>query len=269
MSSQEETSQDPSALADGLAQAVAHRRALDEELWPKFKVLKKIFSKVFLHNTRSVSVSNRGDDRDAGKGGSPGSVLKHISDLLYYRGGYPLPSSPPRMDVLARQTGEAVRYLHLLGNLDEFRSKLAEYGVDVVVSNKERFKVNINQGWFTDMEIRNLLLEFDICLEPDATAKDIMKALMDQCLDLQGAICRTSNKVKKDLYDEVSSKNPDLKKPDFLELVKVRVLAEDATVKESSAAKLRRRVQKKVATTQVAYKGLKVAAKSSSTVSKE
>lgn len=251
-----------SDLHSKLEEAVVYRRALDEQLWPQFKVLKDLFSRLFVPSESRVSVSQNGKLRDSGRSGSSGAILKHISDLLYYKGGYPNPTSPPRMDALARQTAEAVRYLHLIGHLDEFREKLGVYGVDVVCSDKKRFKVELKPGWFADEKLRKDILAAGLDdLHDKSTPREVMEALVDGCLSLQGTICQTSNKVKIDIYSQVSLNNPSMRKPDFLELVKVRVLAEDAQVKVSSASKLKSKVKRKVASTQVAYRGLKVAAK--------
>lgn len=247
-------------MADFLEEAAEHRTVLDTVLWERFKKLKRVFGKVFMQAS-GVSVSSKGTDRDSGKGGSPGSVLKLISDLLYYRGGYPSPSSPPRMDVLARQTAEAVRYLHLAGHLPEFREKLQRYGVDVVCSDKELFRVNLKPEWWHDREVLDLCGDLGLHIQPGMKPGEVMKALLDQCLSLQGTICQTSNLIKKDIYAQVAASTSDLRKPDFLSLVKVKTIANRAVKEPAVRRRLDKTVKQKVSSTRAAYSGLKVASK--------
>jgi len=245
-------------LGQRLAEAAEHRTKLDTELCPRFRDLKAIFGKMFVRE-HGVSVSSNGKHRDSGNGGSAGSVLKLISDMLYYRGGYPNPSSPPRTDVLARQTAEVVRYLSVSGHLDELRGKLREYGVDVKCSDKDLFRVRQHSDFRSDPEFQELLKRTGVRIPEGASSKELMTVLLAECLTLQGQICSTSNKVKKEIYSHVSVTDPHLRKPDFLGLVKVKATANRALKEPKVRDRLNKQVEKKKVSIRASFSGLKVA----------
>ena len=79
-------------------EALSIRKNLNTVLWKDYNKLQKVFTKIF-------------NEEDKG-------VLKKISDMNYYQGGYPTENSKPKIEVLFRDVAAIVKYFYVMGRID-------------------------------------------------------------------------------------------------------------------------------------------------------
>ena len=154
-----------SEYSELLLQSIQTRRMMDEELWSRFRVLNRIFMKVFPTFSKKA--------------------FKHLNDLIYYTGGYPSKDSPARVDALAESIVFAVRLLRFVDDT-RLDKALAEAGITVSDSSPlvdESFDQDAT-GWKKD---------FGAIVSGTIEA---LVALLVEAQEIQGDLCRLSDGIK-------------------------------------------------------------------------
>lgn len=173
------------------------RRDLDVVLHPQFNALKKAF-KIFFE-----------------RHGFIGSDFKRLSDLVYYQGGYPSPTTPAKEQVLADQVASALKLEDAIGR-EVLRKLLAERGIkiefiewigsDVTLSDDETKELADASG---EAGIDNL---------STTNAHEALKTLVDKAQKLQATICQTADTIKVEAAAVVEEKFK-IKKSNFVKAV--------------------------------------------------
>lgn len=89
------------------------RHKLDHDLWRRYHAVRQVFALTY-------AVPRKLCD------------FKFMADLDYYEGGYPLPSSPAKLDVFVRQVATTFLMWSMLGRTDDLNKRLAVFGCRLV-----------------------------------------------------------------------------------------------------------------------------------------
>lgn len=170
---------------DEFENAVEIRKELNGVLWKDYQSLKVLFSAIY---------------------GEPASLLKTLSDMNYYLGGYPSPDSPSRISAFSKRFGAIAKYYSLLGRLNEINSHLAEFGVRI--EPIETSQVHISREGLNAKKVSKHLdrairtFNFQYIDDP----KEMLEWFLNQTKALQREICQKADQIKIDLYSEVETK---------------------------------------------------------------
>jgi hypothetical protein len=177
---------DCSTVSEEFEQAVGIRKELNQVHWKDFNRLAIVFASVFK---------------------VPEKDLKLLSDMNYYRGGYPAEESPARLDALFWKAGTVARYWHELGRLDEVNQALSFYGMEI--------RPVEGYTWLeaTDEDLgstRKVTKAHDRALQMGfrlgATVRDTLQWFLDATHGLQGTICSMADEIKINLFEQVNEK---------------------------------------------------------------
>lgn len=170
---------------DEFEEAVEIRKELNGVLWKDYNSLKVVFGAIYSE--------------------AP-SLLKTLSDMNYYLGGYPSPDSPSRISSFSKRFGAIAKYYSLLGRLNEINSHLAEFGVRV--EPIETSQVHISREGLNSKKVAKHIdrvsksFGFEYIDDP----KEMLEWFLDQTKALQGEICQRADQIKIDLFAEVETK---------------------------------------------------------------
>lgn len=172
-------------INDEFEEAVEIRKELNGVLWKDYAALKVVFGAIF--------------------GESP-SLLKTLSDMNYYTGGYPSPDSPSRISSFTKRFGIIAKYYALLDRLPELNSHLAEFGIHV--QPLETSQIHISREGLNGKKVSKSLdrairvFGFNYIDDP----KEMLEWFLEQTHDLQGEICQKADAIKIDLFAKAEIK---------------------------------------------------------------
>lgn len=129
--------------------------------------------------------------------------FKYAKDILYYKGGWPSPTTPPRAKSLAKHIFEAYSILHFIGKDGELNDYLKEYGLKLeFVSGETDFYYTgllLETDWKLDGKRKKMVEEnwkelFDTKVPSDP--KEVLNTLMDLACNKQKIICELADQIK-------------------------------------------------------------------------
>jgi hypothetical protein len=146
--------------------------------------------------------------------------FKILNDFVYYKGGYPRPDSPPKLNDFLDIFGNIFQLYKFLGNESEINQILEDnYGIKVsVVSSSdldeplEIMKLKKFQKLWSQVFDE----EYD-----GQSKKEIIEKLVDRGQDLQSTICKLADQIKIDNAKEVEEKC-EVKKSIFIPIVNLK-----------------------------------------------
>lgn len=158
--------------------------------------------------------------------GLKGSIFKKANDLIYYTGGYPSESSPPKSEVFADEIAGVLRVLKALGS-DFMVNLLQRRGVKVEVSD-------LTYPSDRDEFVKHLGTE----VWPEGSREvDALKRMSAEAQELQKTICVMADEIKLDLAERVKD-DFQIEKPAFLKAVKLSSMVQ----RQGKSDKARERV---------------------------
>lgn len=177
------------------------RRDLDVVHHPMMTALKKAFRAAF--------------EAD----GFGGSDFKRLSDLVYYKGGYPSPESPPKTDALADDFARSIKLCSVIGHEAIVRRLRDVHGIDVVLRSDpiKLGPVSVDHDEADDFE-DNLATAGISKSEIPADKLTLLKLMVDAAQALQAEICQLADTIKVDGAEEAENKY-EIKKSNFVRAV--------------------------------------------------
>lgn len=224
-------------VATELDEAVSLRQELNSVYWKYYNDLSRVFAYIFDAEYRT---------------------LKQVSDINYYRGGWPSEKTPPRLDTLVKTFSTVVRYYSEIGRLGEINSLLALHGLHVEVKpTKEKSLLTFNNPFTESADhpvqkhLKNVV-DYSGSFAHLKTSKDIIEWFLAQTAVLQKTICDKADRIKIDLYDEVKKKTEGtLPKGAFVSGVNRSAAKKTREEDGKDTAKIVEAVHKKVKTDEV------------------
>jgi len=151
----------------------------------------------------------------------PKRTLKFISDLNYYKGGYPSETSPPRINALLERVGVAAQFFNEIDRLDELNNVLAAYGFELTMTNEHAAKVVGDDSRIDDDKKAMRAFE-DLKMtagDVSGSPKEVVEWFLERTFNLQHTICTMADTIKIDLFESAATKVPNLGKPGFITAV--------------------------------------------------
>lgn len=152
---------------------------------------------------------------------------KFIHDMDYYRGGYPNPESPPKLDALLNRFVKAVKWFRYLGWQDRIEKYLANHGIEIVINSGADYKKEeINYTLIEPKDLENAKKEFAKLgfqnnLLDFSNKEDLLHFLLKKSHDLQEIVCKLSDQIKFDNADKIEEQC-EIRKPYFMKSVVVK-----------------------------------------------
>lgn len=179
---------DFSPVQEEFNEAVEIRKELNGTHWKDYEALKQVFAAIFSEEP---------------------NVLKTISDMNYYKGGYPGEDSPPKLDALFWKVGTIIKYFALVGRLDDLNGILFPYGFKLVEGDVPNRVIPMNKKALGESKKiekahEKLLERFDFRWTDDP--KEMVEWFLDTTERLQSVICSRADEIKIDLFDKVEEK---------------------------------------------------------------
>lgn len=178
-----------------LERGILIREELNEVLWKRYEDLSIVFAAIFREE----------------KG-----VLKQISDLNYYQGGYPSPSSPPRIESVFKRIGIASLFFDELGRLDEFNTILADYGYEIKRFKGANRRVRTSTAWLNAHATKAFKRLGMTGKDLKGSPRVVLARFLALTYDLQAEICGKADEIKITLYNQAKLEVPRLGKPGFV-----------------------------------------------------
>ena len=158
--------------------------------------------------------------------------------MIYYKGGYPSETSPPRLEEFLDRFIALYRYFTFLGKIDEIKDYLKQAGIE---SSLESNMV-VDAAVIVDEDVENLWGQAfpgeDI--GDYQTYGDFLDKLLDRSLALQEDICHMADSIKIDTAEKVAEECK-IKKPYFVKAVNAmakQLVAADAEKKKEIGDKV-------------------------------
>jgi len=139
----------------------------------------------------------------------PFKNFSNVKTFLYYKGGYPKPDSPPKINEHIKKLAHyywIVKFLDFKEEYEKIHEVFQNFGLQIteiepivplssIDDKKQEKKVKraLLKLGFEENEIENLLLD----------KKELLRKILQIALELQCEICEKSDKIKIDLADEV------------------------------------------------------------------
>jgi hypothetical protein len=175
---------------------------LDESLHPAFGHLKTVFD---------IAFKELGFRR---------ADFKRLSDMVYYKGGYPSENSPPREEALANVIA-ALAKLELLHDRQSLQNLLAQRGVYLEVHQE------IGQSYTTSEKDGKRLIESWQALgktgTPSTSRTELLKDLVETAQKLQTVICSRADEIKVDAAQTAEDEHK-IRKPNFCMAVRLAAM---------------------------------------------
>lgn len=140
--------------------------------------------------------------------------FKFLKDMMYYQGGYPNETSPPRLDVVIDRFAIAYRYFKFLGIEKSIDSYLQQYSMKIVIDEISDSDIKFDNKSAD-------LFEFvfnDLALPK--TKKELLKLLLDEGQILQKDICEKADIIKLNHAEEVKEACK-IEKADYVRAVNI------------------------------------------------
>lgn len=134
------------------------------------------------------------------------NTLKLLSDMNYYRGGYPGENSPPKLDALFDKAGTVIRFYEAVGRLDEINEVLAKYGFEVTKKNHQKIEASRAALEETPAMTRATNLAYERGFVWSDDISEMIEWFLNHTENLQGTICEMADNIKIELFSRVESK---------------------------------------------------------------
>jgi hypothetical protein len=181
--------------------AIDIRQRINNVFWKEYSHLGKVFGALF------------NEDEHA---------LKKVSDMNYYRGGYPGENSPPKLETLMKHVGVVAKYYDTIGRLDELNSTLRPYGFiieqtggDVHIDPRRLDELNLTRPTIKAKE--KVMAKYGAI--PLNSAEETINWFLDKTHSLQGVICMAADEIKITIFEEVEPKLESVDKSGFVQAV--------------------------------------------------
>lgn len=184
---------------DKLQKSSETRWTLNEEYHPIMKKLSTMFKLVFSEKPK---------------------IFKFVKDAIYYKGGYPKPDSPPRLDVFVENFAKLYLYYDRLGLSNEINEKLRAHGINAnMVSEQDNFPFDMSSDQFSEFSKlwKEVFNETAIPVESNT----IFRTLIEEGVSLQSTICQLADTIKIDDANEVEE-NCEIKRPHYVKAVNLK-----------------------------------------------
>jgi hypothetical protein len=116
--------------------------------------------------------------------------FKYLKDMMYYQGGYPNETSPPRVDVVLDRFAVVYKYFKFLGTQNILDNYLHQYGITITVEDMQNEDVKFDAKTADLFE----LVFHDLALPK--TKKELLRTLLDEGMVLQKDICEKADIIK-------------------------------------------------------------------------
>lgn len=177
---------DFSPIREEFEEAVGIRKELNSVHWKDYEALKIVFGALFADDPAN---------------------LKLISDMNYYKGGYPGESSPAKIEALFWKVGTIMRYFSMIGRLDEINSLLGLYGFQVTSTDSDFRPMNreaLNEDKKVTKAVDRVTNRFGFrVLE---TQPEMVQWFLNTTETLQRVICGMADEIKIGIFDTVDLK---------------------------------------------------------------
>jgi hypothetical protein len=141
--------------------------------------------------------------------GESSSTLKLLSDINYYRGGYPAESSPPKISSFIDKLGTIIKFYSHIDRLDEINNLLSVHGFKIekidqdfsnIIADRSALDANKRMTKITN----NVMKRFDF--QFNENTKEMIEWFLNQTYALQRVICTEADKIKIDIMVSVEKK---------------------------------------------------------------
>lgn len=127
------------------------------------------------------------------------SDFRIVKDAIHYKGGYPLPSSPPKMDELLDNFAAVIKFYDLMGN-KKARAYLKRVH-NIEISDLLPLKDTNLTKYKLDKELGDMIPEL-VKPHQKVSTKVAAQLIFAKADEIQGVICGLSDKIK---YDNASA----------------------------------------------------------------
>ena len=179
-----------------VAESSETRRDIDIILHPQFNALKKIFELLYP--------------------GYKKSDFKRLSDLVYYQGGWPSPTTPPKEETLADTIAAALKLEEAIDR-DVLVKLLKQRGVSVTlidVPPPNEYNLSSEE----EETLKQCIGEADVEGVFPKERNEGLKKLIERAQELQAEICQQADLIKVDAA-AVAEEKYKIKKPNFVKAV--------------------------------------------------
>ena len=166
-----------------LQESALIRYEINEKLRKEnLNILKKIFLKFFKRRSEDFNI---------------------VKDALYYKGGYPLPKSPPKMNEALDNAAAIFLFYDLMNNPEAINYMKSQHNISIIISSP--IKDSIITKRTTDKDAARLIPEigFTHAGKETLTYKKLSEIIFREALKVQSMICKLSDKIKYDAANAV------------------------------------------------------------------
>lgn len=198
------------------------RHTINQELYGRMKKLSKLFQAIW---------------------GEEHSTFKLVNDSLYYQGGWPSESTPPRLHSHLDKVGKLFKYYEAMGLEDEINAYLKDkYGLEV--SRTEEYKPVTDRCMSPSvaMELMMELFPGEYREAMERPMTDMMFSLFSEGMDLQREICGLADRIKIMEAREVKEKF-DIEKDHFVTAVSIKAKEIKGTAIDRSVIRVEKDVE--------------------------
>jgi len=152
--------------------------------------------------------------------------LVTTKNMLYYKGGYPSETTPPRLWSVVNQLHTILMYFTYIDKMDEINPYFEEFGIKVELKTNEFYEqldIPIEElDKKTINKIKNIYNKLFHPEEEDEilklTKKQLFKKILEFTLQKQSVICSLADTIKIEAAEKVEEEC-DIKKPSFQKAV--------------------------------------------------
>jgi hypothetical protein len=209
---------DSKKFSEILSECAEIRKELNEVHWKRFSRIASVFSRIFSRDKH---------------------LMKLLSDLMYYRGGWPTPTTKPRYESLGNHIGEAFTMLHAIDEDGPLQEHLRnKFGIEITVTDAKKHTLVASKpsGSGYNKYVKEAGLEGMI--DYNQPADKILRTLVSECNVLQKVICGEADKIKIDGFNKAKNGAPGLEKGDFVALTQFRYRSRRATANNKPVDRL-------------------------------
>ncbi len=149
------------------------------------------------------------------------SRFKMVKDMVYYKGGYPKPTSPARLLQLAERFSNVYKYYTMLGKQKDIESILSQYGITISIdpSQVKNDPVGIDSSQKKKFDkVWNFVLKGT---DVPKTKYALLELLISEACEEQAVICQMADEIKVDAADKIETEC-DINRPVFVRAVNIK-----------------------------------------------
>lgn len=157
-----------------LEKAVPSRVKIMEEFTPEMKEIKEEFVDYMVNAAKDLNE----DEKELAK--KFRKIFKKVVDYHHYKGGWPRPNTPAKLETLAENVEYALKYLDF-AQITDFRDRLATRGIFIDDKKSKTLKddyPNIKEGTWKNL-----------------------RGMLDDGSTCQGKICNSADEIKINIFE--------------------------------------------------------------------